>query len=103
MSDIAVSAGGTTLAELCAVGLPTVCFAIAENQLPGTAAYAAEGLMLFAGSVMTERRQVIERVVCNVRLLAMDFNKRENMAKKARSAIDGKGAYRIAEEIVHMP
>lgn len=102
MSDIAVSAGGTTLAELCAVGLPTVCFAIAENQLPGTAAYAAEGLMLFAGSVMTERRQVIERVVCNVRLLAMDFNKRENMAKKARSAIDGKGAYRIAEEIVHM-
>lgn len=103
MSDIAVSAGGTTLAELCAVGLPTVCFAIAENQLPGTAAYSAEGLMLFAGNVMAERRGVIERVVCNVRLLAMDFNKRENMAKKARTAIDGKGAYRIAEEIVHMP
>lgn len=103
MSDIAISAGGTTLAELCACGLPTVCFAIAENQLPGTTAYSAEGFMRFAGNVMTERKQVIRNVVCHVGMLAMDFNKRENMAKKARSAIDGKGAYRIAEEIVRMP
>lgn len=102
MSDIAISAGGTTLAELCACGLPTVCFAIAENQLPGTAAYSAEGLMLLAGNVMTERRQVIENVVCNVKMLAMDFNKRENMAGKARSVIDGRGAYRIAEEIAQL-
>lgn len=102
MSDIAVSAGGTTLAELCACGLTTVCFAIAENQLPGTAAYSAEGLMLFAGNVMKERKQVIENVVCDVRMLAMDFNKRENIARKARTAIDGKGAYRIAEEMLHI-
>lgn len=101
-SDIAVSAGGTTLAELCACGLPTVCFTIAENQLPNTAAYAAAGIVLLAGNVMTERSQVIDNVVSDVRMLAADFDKREKLVKTAKAAIDGRGAFRIAEEIIRM-
>ena len=31
--EMAVSAGGTTLFELCACGIPTVCFSFAENQM----------------------------------------------------------------------
>lgn len=101
-SDVAVSAGGTTLAELCACGLPTVCFTIAENQLPNTAAYATAGIMLLAGNVLTERSRVIENVVSDVRMLAADFDTRKKLAKAAKAAIDGRGAFRIAEEIIRM-
>lgn len=100
-SDIAVSAGGTTLAELCACGLPTVCFAIAENQLSNTVAYATAGIMLLAGNVLTERSRVIENVTSDVRMLAADFDIREKLAKAAKAAIDGRGAFRIAEEITN--
>ncbi|MEG0375471.1 MAG: UDP-2,4-diacetamido-2,4,6-trideoxy-beta-L-altropyranose hydrolase [Raoultibacter sp.] len=33
-ADMAISAAGTTLYELCAVGLPTIAIALVENQLP---------------------------------------------------------------------
>lgn len=37
--DLAFSAGGTTLYELCAVGVPSVSFSMADNQLPGVKAF----------------------------------------------------------------
>lgn len=101
-SDIAISAGGTTLMELCACGLPTVCFAIAENQLPGTMVFAKEGIMLLAGNAMTDRDGVIDTIVSKVEMLVTDFAKRETLSKVAKKAIDGKGAYRIAQEIICM-
>ena len=49
--DVAISAGGTTLAELCACGLPTICFAIADNQLSGSEIYGDEGVMISIGDI----------------------------------------------------
>lgn len=102
MSDIAVSAGGTTLAELCACGLPTVCFAIAENQLSGTRAYAAAGLMIFAGNMMVERDAVVDNVISDVKMLSGDYQKRKKLSVETRRVIDGRGALRIAQEMIRM-
>lgn len=55
MSDLmcqcnyAVSAGGTTLYELCACGIPTVCFSFADNQLTGVQLLAERQVMCYAG------------------------------------------------------
>lgn len=100
--DLAISAGGTTLAELSALGVPTICFAIADNQLKGIRAYAEEHMMLFAGNVMEKRDEVIKKVISESERLVYNYQARESLAKRANCIIDGNGAMRIAENIVNM-
>ena len=49
--DLAFSAGGTTLYELCAVGVPSVSFSMADNQLPGVKAFDDANLIPWAGDI----------------------------------------------------
>ena len=100
--DIAVSAGGTTLAELCACGIPTVCFAISKNQLRGTESYARENIMLYAGNVMQNRDNVVDNVINKVEMLIGNKKLRQDMSQKACLHIDGMGALRIAQSIVNL-
>lgn len=100
--DLAVSAGGGTLAELCACGVPTVCFAVADNQLPGIRTYVDAGIMLYAGDVRQNREGVIRKVIESVELLAGDYEKRKDMSRKGKRFVDGKGARRIAMEITKL-
>lgn len=97
--DIAISAGGTTLAEICACGIPAVCFSMADNQMVGTQAYARDGLMFYAGDIRHNMESVIQTIVNNVLFLSRNRAVREKMAAKAKAAIDGQGAKRIACEI----
>jgi UDP-2,4-diacetamido-2,4,6-trideoxy-beta-L-altropyranose hydrolase len=98
--DIAISAGGTTLAELSACGIPTVCFTIADNQHAGTRAYAAEEMVLLTGDVREDRDKVIRAIIEDVTVLMEQREKREQLSSRAKSRIDGKGARRIAEKII---
>lgn len=98
-SDLAISAGGTTLMELFACGIPTVCFSIADNQLPGIRTYLQNGLLLYAGDVRSGQDAVINKMVEQAALLGDDDAMRERMAVKAKSIVDGKGAERIAEAV----
>lgn len=100
--DLAVSAGGGTLAELCACGVPTVCFAVADNQLPGIRTYAEAGIMMYAGDVRQDREGVIKKAAEYVELLAGDNMKRKDMGSKGKQFVDGKGAWRIAQEIAKL-
>ena len=43
VADLALGAGGTTSAERAFLGLPTVITPVAENQKPGSAAFASAG------------------------------------------------------------
>lgn len=49
--DLAVSAGGTTLCELCAVGVPSVSYLMAENQRTAVKTYAGLKLIPYAGDI----------------------------------------------------
>lgn len=49
--DLAVSAGGTTLCELCAVGVPSVSYLMAENQRTAVETYAKRNLIPCAGDI----------------------------------------------------
>ena len=97
--DLAISAGGTTVAELCACGIPTVCFSMADNQLAGTKAYSQAGLVLYAGDVRSGREDVLRTIVQKAELLKQDYSLRECIGRNAKKAIDGKGAFRIADAV----
>lgn len=94
--DIAISAGGTTLAELCACGLPVIGFSVADNQLAGIRAYANAKALIYAGDVRADRERVVENIVHNVRRLRENFSERRALATRAHQMVDGYGACRIA-------
>lgn len=95
--DIAISAGGVTLTELATLGIPTICFAIADNQHSGTTAYDNDGLMINAGDVRENRERVIENIATYVSYLANRLDVRTSMSNKMKANFDGCGARRIAK------
>lgn len=97
--DIAVSAGGSTLYELCSCGTPTILFSIAENQQPICYSANQKGVAVYAGHYCYE---VAEKIVKVAVLLDADKQKREELSNTASSLVDGKGAQRIAEALIYL-
>lgn len=96
--DVAVSAAGTTLYELCACGLPTVTYILADNQIQGAQAFQRTGLMPYVCDVREESR-FSERIF--IRLKELDSVKiRRETARRMQALVDGEGARRLAEDAV---
>lgn len=94
--DAAVSAAGTTLYELCACGVPTVTYALADNQLPGAAAFDRNGMMLYAGDVR-ENSAFAETLCGRLAALSGDCPLRKRMSEQMQQTVDGDGAARLAD------
>lgn len=97
--DAAVSAGGTTLFELCACGLPTVTYVLADNQIMNAASFEEAGLMLCTGDIREDDR-FAERIFERLETLAQNQTLRQNMAERMQTLVDGNGAIRLAGEIL---
>lgn len=97
-SRMAVSATGTTLFELCACRVPTVCFSFADNQVPFGKTMGALGAAEYAGDVRTNPR-IISDIAQRIKALSADFSKQKRMAEKMRDVTDGNGVKRIVEQI----
>lgn len=99
-SDIAVSAAGSTQYELCACGVPTINFAFADNQVPGGEKFGKEGIFLYAGDLRTEKN-FYDKVGKLLTDLYKDKKLRTKMSEKAYALTDGKGAERLAKELLN--
>lgn len=100
--DAAVSAAGTMLFELCAMQVPTVFFQSADNQRYDSDFFAAQGRMLFAGDIRRDREACLEAVCEGVKRLFADDALRDDMKKKLSKVTDGRGAERIAAELIEL-
>lgn len=100
--DIAISAGGTTLAELCALGIPTICFAIADNQISGVEAYQNAGVMISIGDVRKNVAANVDVILHKFVSMVENNNLRSEIYRKVQGFIDGNGAIRIAESILKL-
>ena len=96
--DVAVSAAGSTMYELCACSMPIITYILADNQIAGAKKFADMGLALFAGDARTDKN-FCETLLSRLDELARDYELRAAMAKKAYSVVDGKGAGRVIEAI----
>jgi UDP-2,4-diacetamido-2,4,6-trideoxy-beta-L-altropyranose hydrolase len=85
-ADIAVSAGGQTLFELAATGLPAAVIATADNQLRNIAGFEAAGTVVAVSEIGSLRDQDV----------------REAMSNRGRALVDGLGAERVAAAILEM-
>lgn len=100
--DAAVSAAGTMLFELCAMRVPTVFFQSADNQRYDREFFEAGERMLFAGDITQDRDACIDKICEELKKLAADAALRERMKENLGRVTDGKGAERIAGEIMRL-
>ncbi|MDO4294295.1 MAG: UDP-2,4-diacetamido-2,4,6-trideoxy-beta-L-altropyranose hydrolase [Eubacteriales bacterium] len=96
--DLAVSAAGTTLYELCAVGVPSVSYTMADNQIPGAKAFARAGLIPWAGDVRNHP-DFFDSLLSALGGLRDYPEVRQEQSARMRMAVDGAGAARIAEAL----
>lgn len=89
--DLAISAAGSTLYELCAIGVPTICFTIADNQIPNAKGLSAHEALIYA------EKQDFD---FHISELAADYPRRKKLSAKMRSLVDGYGASRIVDELL---
>lgn len=99
-SEVALSAGGSTLYELCAVGVPVIAFSFAENQERLVQTFVKRGIAQYGGNYRTDGNKMIQNTIAGLETLLEDENLRTEYREKARTLVDGKGADRIAEAII---
>lgn len=92
-ADLAVSAAGTSVLELCCIGVPTAVIAVADNQSVGYAAAVAAGVVVGLGERAASPRSWTERLAPLLRDPAL----RSSLAARARATVDGDGAARLLD------
>ncbi len=97
--DLAVSAAGTTLYELCAAGVPSIGFCLADNQLTAAKAFDEAGAIPCAGDIRRSCDEVLGNVMNFVTYMSENFKKRKAALETMRQLVDGKGAMRIAKAL----
>lgn len=97
--DVAVTAGGTTIYELAALGIPFVCFSYAKNQDSLTEYIGREGLAKEAGAWHKDPEKTLERLAEALEYLIKNREARSVMSHRLKRMIDGRGAGRLAEEL----
>lgn len=98
----AVSAAGTMLFELSAMGIPTVFFETADNQRYDREFFGEGERMLYAGDIGKDREECLAAVCESLKKLMSDSALRRRMREALLTVTDGHGAERIAEEIVKL-
>ena len=110
--DLAISAAGTTLYELCAVGIPSASFIIADNQIASANAFAQDDVIPCLGDVRNNEESVkkeaalwvtsmnpyVKNQAASVRLLRY-----RNISRRMQQLVDGNGAIRIADALLDLP
>lgn len=100
--DLAISAGGNTLYELCACGTPTIAAIIADNQIKFVQGVSRETeidyLDLIDKDLITEKYNFINIVEKNIE----NYSHRIKTSKQMLSLVDGQGSKRIVDEIMKL-
>lgn len=94
--DLAVSAGGSTMYELCAIGLPFICFSYAENQEQNADYMDSKAIADDAGAYHKKARLTIENIGRIFKQYTDHYDIRLHHSNMGKEIVDGKGAGRIA-------
>lgn len=94
-ADLAIGAGGSTNWERACLGLPSLIFALADNQKLPLRQLVEDGYV--AGEDQTPD---IERLICWLELLAANPAWLRGLGKRSASLVDGDGVRRVADRML---
>lgn len=90
-ADIAVSAAGSTCWEFCALGLPSILIDVAENQRPVAEKLSERGIAVHIPAQEASPKRIAEEIDRLIRSPLI----REEMSRRGKDLVDGRGAYRV--------
>ena len=97
--DAALSAGGSTLYELCACGIPTISYVFADNQLQVVNEFSRQNIIYYAGDIRDNPDICLESIEKRLEDFIKSKNLRKSLSIKMRTLVDGFGADRITQQI----
>jgi len=113
--DLAISAAGSTLYEICACGVPLITFSVADNQILGADAFERIGLGENIGDLRDPdsinpkqdmsgslEKSAVNRIMYAAQELSSNYEKRVKMGVKMQTMVDGFGADRIGIRIMEL-
>ena len=101
-ADIAITAGGSTMYELCAVGVPILSFSFVDNQELIVETFAQKGLVYYGGNYLKEDSEFAGNVAAALAELSASAELRLQYSRKEKMLVDGRGAERIAAALCKM-
>ena len=101
--DIAVSAAGSTMYELCSMRLPAVCFYFAENQRQMAECFDRLTEIRNAGNMALEEEKTLDNLLAALDRLEQDRDLRGRIREQMGRLTDGRGAERIAAALMADP
>lgn len=99
-SDVVITATGSTIYEVSALGVPMICFYFAENQRQGAEAFAKLTPVINAGCFASEKEQVLNKILNALKKCVVEKAYRELLSMEEMKFIDGKGARKLAKNIL---
>ncbi len=97
--DIAVTAGGTTLYELCACGIPSIVFTMADNQLEFTESFYKRNAIWYEGDARKDPA-LLTHILSRINLIISDQDSRRIKSDTAHAMVNGTGSFSIADAIL---
>lgn len=97
--DVAIAACGSTMYELSAMGVPTVCYFFADNQKKVAEAFG-QALASNAGNIETDSEVVLHEILKSLDAYMESYELRVEKSETMVKMLDGDGASRIAEELI---
>lgn len=96
-AELAIGGGGISLFERMCMGLPNIVVTIADNQRELAQWIGREGGASVLGDVATV---TVPQLATEIDRLLDAHDSREQMSRTAQTLVDGRGAQRIADEIL---
>lgn len=93
--DVAVSAAGSTMYELCAAGVPSVCFSFADNQILPGEAFGSRTPAVYAGNYENDPERTLDQIAGALQGF-LPVKARAAASAGMRRLVDGHGPERIA-------
>lgn len=97
--DIAVTAGGSTMYELCACGIPSLSFTFADNQILGAKALDKLDIIPYSGDVRNGMDECLEIIDKNIRYYIINYEVRKQKSQAMKTLVDGFGVDRIVKDV----
>ena len=98
--DLAITAGGSTLYELCACGIPAISYSFADNQLDGVQEFDRQNIIYYSGDIRVQEEECLRNIHERLCRLISDHQLRGTISVRMQSLVDGLGAVRITEHLL---
>lgn len=100
--DLAITAGGFIMYELCACGVPMITYTFADNQLLGVLEFECMGIARYSGDIRSQKDDVFKKILETIKEYCSDSGYRKELIARMKFIVDGYGAQRLAREMIEL-